>query len=186
MDIKENLDEIEIIDDFEEVTPKVESVPSMNIFDGHQISEEYQEKEPSLPSTPKPVIPEKKVEPEFSPMSQSRPEMKQQMAESSVYSKNEVEKELPETVQVKEPVVALDLSKTSTDLRIDEDLIHSSLENTMLLNKELLKAAANETIVETKDETKENKKAILFVIVIFTCLILFTALIPFILNMFGK
>lgn len=74
--------------------------------------------------------------------------------------------------------------EVESEPKIDEELIHSSLENTMLLNKELLKAAAAETVKETKDESKENKKGIIFVIIIFGCLIVFTALIPFILKMF--
>ena len=95
-------------------------------------------------------------------------------------SKEDVKANLSE-----QPVVAEAPEKVSeSEPKIDEELIHSSLENTMLLNKELLKAAAAETVKETKDESKENKKGIIFVIIIFGCLIIFTALIPFILKMF--
>lgn len=94
--------------------------------------------------------------------------------------KDEIKADFQEQLFVKETSDKVSKSEP----KIDEELIHSSLENTMLLNKELLKAAAAETVKETKDESKENKKGIIFVIIIFGCLIIFTALIPFILKMF--
>lgn len=194
----EVLEEIEIIDDFDDEIPaesqkkqndieekkdssatpieerKIESAPAMT-----QLQEELRRetlathKEEAHIAQPQPL----------KPMVDKQEEVK--IKEENIAPMEETSKEDVKANLSEQPVVAEAPEKVSeSEPKIDEELIHSSLENTMLLNKELLKAAAAETVKETKDESKENKKGIIFVIIIFGCLIIFTALIPFILKMF--
>lgn len=92
-------------------------------------------------------------------------------AESVVSAQKEPAEQVP---RMEEPV------GYTPKLKLNEKSFTSSLDNTMLLNKELLKAAAEKPVEESKDEEKINKKGIAFIIIIFIFLIAFTALIPYI------
>lgn len=199
----EVLEEIEIIDDFDDEIPvepqkKQNEIEEKKDFEGTsiedrkvepvsamtQLQEELRREtlathkeeahtaqtlhQPLETMVDKPEEPKLKTE-SIAPIEETSNEPKEEVR--AIFPDQSVVAETPDKVSESEP-------------KIDEELIHSSLENTMLLNKELLKAAAAETVKETKDEAKENKKGIIFVIIIFGCLIVFTALIPFILKMF--
>lgn len=197
MDIRENegIDPIEIIDDFngrdvmaaKEFTSDVDDIKPISVMDHHDNQE---------------IVSEAEVKPIFDSMEEVVANDESSVQPVMITQFQQELKEIGEadtTLDAVEPVGVAPLqslepstptavaesnapsSEMSSEIKIDDDLIHSSLENTMLLNKELLRAAAESTVRETRDEVKENKKGIIFIIVIFACLIIFTALIPFIL-----
>ena len=199
MDIRENegLDAIEIIDDFNgtdlmvapEFTGDVDDIKPISMMDHHENQEIVSEEvvKPIFESVQQEVVDQNdqdSVQPVM--ITQFQQELKEIGKEDTIL--NTVEPVGVEPVQPLEPSTptvveaGVPSTETNSEIKIDHDLIHSSLENTMLLNKELLRAAAESTVRETRDEDKENKKGIIFIIVIFACLIIFTALIPFILQ----